>query len=1396
MSWKDDVELTTIGKLIGLINPDGSPNEGWFQNSKNELEGIPKRVEDLLALFENLLGEGEDPPETFTNTKIITNKTWQADTQWIRTAKLFDITNPLDGTPTSFYLVAPPAEPPPTSAVVGIGIMDPTGFGDLTFTAYGFFPLFEFSTTAKASFVLTEKSSHFGVRVSAGKPFGDKVTFDALTLDVDIDFGSGTPGMELVFEGIQGNGSTPGSYSSLSELGPHLKTVAVWIGDVVTGGSEWLNRYVGRSSWTIGGLLQQACIFDPKADAYAFNVSYIESNDDKPEVLVGNFLLNLLFTLADSDKPLIPISAGGEGSGIYVVKEPNKELGGTDFGARLMIQDITLGSDKGAGASAGTKKAKPEVAVQIGKWIAGEDDSDSWVARSQALKSDYPQPGLSVYLFNTSETKAGCSSTAPTLHFDPHLELISLGFDISRTDKKPLFDANGYTLNSAELRAYLVPDPENKGKFIFGAAAALDGIGIPLGPDFGKAVGESSTNPVAQNLLESGSKSGDKNPQGDTTAVNPAFSISAAYIEDAHFVVQLYDKTGQPATDIIFPIQRSLGPLHCEKLGIGWSQDVDHPDKDMLSLLFDGGVKLATLDLDLVGLSIGIPIETPSEFAYYDLDLQGMGLEFKAGAVELSAAFVKVPPGAGHDYTEYDGEVMIKGGTFLIEAVGSYAYVPAPPDHGYASLFIFGAFDGDLGGPEFFFVTGIAAGFGYNRKLVLPAQDGVATYPLVEAASDPAKMGDGSPAEALKAFDQYVPPERGEYWLAAGIRFTSFDLIQSTALITVEFGHELEIALLGTSWISLPPPAVPGAAKPTEVYAYAELGIEVKVLPAEGMFSATAILTPSSFVIDPACKLTGGFAFYVWFGDNPHSGQFVLTLGGYHPDFMPPSYFPKVPRLGFNWPVNSDVSIDGNAYFALTPSAVMAGGNLQVLFHSGNLKAWFKAWMNALIVWAPLHYELDIGISIGVSYRLHLLFVTKTIKVELGADVNLWGPKMGGKAHVHFYIVSFTVGFGADSEGKPPPLSWHNDDGTGFAQTLLPHKTEDQSGGTTLLAAGPAKVATQGVVTIAASQGVSSNLKSVVTGAAIIDGGSGYDSAPTVTVAAPPSGGTQAKAVAEVADGKVTGIYFTDPGSGYKTAPQLTIDKPTGGTTATAVAGIGAWIVRPNHFEFSVVSTIPLTELDIVTDDQGDKSTHKADGYTEVDVRPMSNTLTSSTLSIELKLDDDHKVYDLASHFQVDDYVVHAVQAAKWGPPVPTKNNQPTPEPNQLLPNRLMGLGHIRQQEPTLTPDPVLQVAVKTAFTYDVVDDLPENVPPYQTDHLPLAADAVAVGEVPHADPNAAGDIQASLDDAAVGKRRSDIFSALREYGVNPQTDNPPTAFAKDPAAYLNGNPLICNLVT
>ena len=81
-----------------------------------------------------------------------------------------------------------------------------------------------------------------------------------------------------------------------------------------------------------------------------------------------------------------------------------------------------------------------------------------------------------------------------------------------------------------------------------------------------------------------------------------------------------------------------------------------------------------------------------------------------------------------------------------------------------------------------------------------------------------------------------------------------------------------------------------------------------------------------------------------------------------------------------------------------------------------------------------------------------------------------------------------------------------------------------------------------------------------VTGIQVAKGGSGYTSAPTVTITGGGGSGAQATATIDTASGSVTGVSVTSPGEGYTTTPSISIDAPQGdgGETAEATATIDA----------------------------------------------------------------------------------------------------------------------------------------------------------------------------------------------------------------------------------------------
>ena len=693
------------------------------------------------------------------------------------------------------------------------------------------------------------------------------------------------------------------------------------------------------------------------------------------------------------------------GGGIYIAGTPDQPTNPTytDYGIRVQLTNFQITSNTSAsgGTGTGTGAAQPgvEIMLQIGAWPTGDTSSDSWIGRAGGPDFTDEELGVTFYLLREK---------SPTdFKFNAKLDLVSVGMDFLRYGNQPLLNMSGFRLGGVEPRVYLSLDVSDIDATQFGVAVRCDEIGIPLGPKL--TGGGGNSNPVAQNLLQSsssntnssggGPQSGTNGADG-TNAVNPVFSMAAAYVKKFDF--QLYGgQPGDPTNTIWFPIQRTFGPINCQKIGVGWEQS-----KEDLFVSFVGSVSLAGLAVNLNDLSIGIPVTTPFDYDKYVFGLQGMNVTFNGGPVEIGGGLLESKSGSPpNEYTEYTGDILIKVSTFSITGMGSYAIVS-----GHTSLFVFVMVDAPLGGPPFFFVTGICGGFGYNRSIILPGQNDVMRFPLVAGVSDPSVFGGKNPLEVL---NEDVPPAIGEYWLAAGVQFTSFDLLQSIVLLVVEFGTEFEIALIGLSTLTLP------KGTGDDAMVYAELQLEVVFKPSTGLLAVTMTLTPNSYVIDKNCRLTGGFAFYVWFGGQ-YKGDFVVTLGGYSPFFTPPDYYPTEPRLGFNWPVTSEIKISGGAYFALTPSCVMAGGALSATYESGDLKAWFDAQADFLIAWKPFHYDIYLSVSIGASYTLHFI-VTKTFSIELGCSLHIWGPRMQGVVHVHWFIISFSISFGdGDSDPNQP----------------------------------------------------------------------------------------------------------------------------------------------------------------------------------------------------------------------------------------------------------------------------------------------------------------------------------------------------------------------------------------
>ena len=461
-------------------------------------------------------------------------------------------------------------------------------------------------------------------------------------------------------------------------------------------------------------------------------------------------------------------------------------------------------------------------------------------------------------------------------------------------------------------------------------------------------------------------------------------------------------------------VNKQFGIFSFQRVGIGYEDNV-------FELALDASVALGPVAFSMQALTVGSPL---GEFVP-TFGLKGLALSFNRPPIEIGGAFLKVQEEIrGRKVNSYYGELMVKVGQFSLKALGGWS-----PDADPARFFIYVKVGAPIGGPPFLFITGLAGGFGINSSLTLPTIDEVRGYPLLPSEA-PGEKGSAAEtiAEVIPALQKRFQPLAGQYWVAAGISFTSFEMIEAQAVVSVAFGVEVQIGVVGTCAMSFPK----GDGKESPPIAYVEIDVVASFTPATGLLAVDGKLSPASCLFGGFVKLTGGFAFYAWFSGE-HRGDFVVSLGGYHPAFDRPSNYPVVPRLGIAFALGP-LKVTGESYFALVPSAFMAGIRIRATFEAGPVKAWFDAGVDFLIAWAPFHYEARAWVTIGCSVDLGLF----TLRIQIGAELELWGPAFGGAATVDLDVVSFTIGFGAE-RNAPLPVGWQT-----FSEKFLPAPDKEE----------------------------------------------------------------------------------------------------------------------------------------------------------------------------------------------------------------------------------------------------------------------------------------------------------------------------------------------------------------
>lgn len=445
-----------------------------------------------------------------------------------------------------------------------------------------------------------------------------------------------------------------------------------------------------------------------------------------------------------------------------------------------------------------------------------------------------------------------------------------------------------------------------------------------------------------------------------------------------------------------------------------------------LIITVDATLKLGPLTFSVIGFTLELKLSEINQLSHLadvvkrgliSATLHGIEVGVQQGPLSLEGVFI-------HDVVvdteKYSGGIVVNFKAWQVLAIGQYTIKSASEGKsGFRAVFVYGKLDGPLIELAFATISGVRLGLGYNYAVRMPLLEELYSFPFI---SDSASANSGN--DPMKVLDSmvggskpFVYPKEGACWFCAGMTIKAFDLLTLTAVLMVNIDNGktnaadkgVIISMLADGILQMEPNAPANAS-----LFYIEIVVGVEMNFVSGYVAANAVLAPASHVYVPEARLVGGASFYTWFGSNPNSGDWVVTIGGFARGYARPTHYPNPDRVGLNFTVGNNIQIIGTMYLAVTPKCAMAGGSLHMSLSVGPVSAYADIMLDAFINFKPFHFRAFISLSVGVECDIDILFIHIHVSIHLGADLILWGPNdFGGHAHVDFWFFGFGIDFGA-----------------------------------------------------------------------------------------------------------------------------------------------------------------------------------------------------------------------------------------------------------------------------------------------------------------------------------------------------------------------------------------------
>jgi hypothetical protein len=499
--------------------------------------------------------------------------------------------------------------------------------------------------------------------------------------------------------------------------------------------------------------------------------------------------------------------------------------------------------------------------------------------------------------------------------------------------------------------------------------------------------------------------------EGDSflTSLLPSEGIEASFGLGVRFSMLngIYFK-GSSGIEILLPVHIQLGPIDIENVVIAIK-----PNNGKIPVDIGATVKGNLGPLVVVVENIGVTSEISfPENGQGNLGPVDMKLGFKAPngvGLSVDAGIVK---GGGYLFLDYDkglyaGAMQLSVQGFLtLNAIGLISTKMPDGSDGFSMLVIvtaefMPAFQLGFG----FTLIGVGGLLGLNRTvLVDPLREGVQTG-TIDNILFPSDVIANAP-RIISDLQEIFPPENGSFLVGpmAKIGWGTPTLISLSLGVIVRLPDPF-IAILGVLKLILPTEEAPVVK--VQVNFLGTIDLSEKLIA----FDASLFDSTIAYIL----TLEGDMILRLKWGNQP---DFILSVGGFHPDYTPTMDVPEMDRLTISILDEDNARLQFYLYFALTSNTAQFGARVYGYFG-----------------WDLFNITGDIGFDALFQFKPFMfraygwgLFTIDTFLGDGHIGIEVW---LRGPAPWYAYVVGTVELFGRDwdadfelewGEARPEPL--------------------------------------------------------------------------------------------------------------------------------------------------------------------------------------------------------------------------------------------------------------------------------------------------------------------------------------------------------------------------------------